>query len=354
MERKLASIQSVVSVEPIEGADFIEKIKVLGWTLIAKKGEFRPGDKCVYFEIDSILPDIPMFSFIKGKGLNPMRLRTKKMRGVISQGLAMPVNIINEFLFGNGYGAEAIDCNRPIGDDVTDLLGVTKYEPPVIGKSASRGYWPPYLPKTDEIRVQSAPDALEEMQGLPVYISIKLDGCSCTFSYRDGEFEVCSRNFALKDTSDNPDFKDDRWWQMARQLNMKERLEGYCKGRGNFAIQGELCGPGIQGNKLALAKNKFFVFNVYDIDNQKYLNFDDFIECVKQLGLEAVPILSSYTTCNFTQEALLALAEGKYDDTSNEREGIVIRPVIETYSKSLRGRLSLKAISNQFLLKGGD
>lgn len=348
MQRKLASIQRVEKVEPIPNADRIEKITVLGWTLVAKKGEFSKHDKCVYFEIDSLLPDIPLFEFIKGSGKNPMRLRTKKMRKVISQGLAMPLDILHEFT-----DSETIS-KLSIGDEVTELIGVTKYEAPVNGKSASKGYWPFYLPKTDEIRVQSAPEALEEMQGKRCYISIKLDGCSCTFSYKDGDFEVCSRNWALKDMTDNPEFKDDRWWAMAKKLEMKERLKDMAEVFGNCAVQGELCGPSIQKNRLGLSEIDFFVFNVYDIDNQCYLNFGPFKEFVRQAGLKMVPILNDNIVCEFTQDELLKMAEGKYEGTTNEQEGIVIRPLLETYSEALEGRLSLKAISNRFLLKGGD
>jgi RNA ligase (TIGR02306 family) len=274
------------------------------------------------------------------------------MRKVISQGLAMPLDILHEFT-----DSKAIS-KLDIGDEVTDLIGVTKYEAPVNGKSASKGYWPFYLPKTDEIRVQSAPEALEEMQGKVLCVTIKLDGCSCTFSHKDGEFEVCSRNWALKDMTDNPEFKDDRWWAMANKLSMEERLAKM----GNYAIQGELCGPGIQGNKLGLSELDFFVFNVYSIDEQRYLDHEDVVNFCDAIDLNMVPVLFDAVQFNrpgedgfeLTQEKLLKLAEGKYEGTTNEREGIVIRPVVETYSEALEGRLSLKAISNRFLLKGGD
>lgn len=343
MERKLVSIQKVESVEPIPGADFIEKIRVLGWTLVARKGEFYKHDKCLYFEIDSVLPDIPLFEFVKSNNKS-MRLKTKKIKKVISQGLALPMTALSEF-------ADSKTISKlSIGDDVSDLIGVTKYEAPSSSKSASKGYWPFYLPKTDEIRVQSAPKALAEMQGLDCYITVELDGSSCTFSNKDGEFEVCSRNWALKDTSAIDDFKDDRWWQMAKKLNIQERLLAM----GNYAIQGELCGPGIQKNRLGLTDLSFFVFNVYDIDNQKYLGYTEMVEFCNKIGLVMVPLEKIVYSFDLTQGDLLSIAEGLYEGTTNQREGIVVRPLEDTYSDALEARLSLKAISNKYLLGGGD
>lgn len=345
MQRKLASIQIVHDVSPIPGADFIEKIKVLGWTLVAKKGEFQKYDKCIYFEYDSILPDCPTFAFLKS-GDKPIRLRTKKMKKVISQGLALPFSSLYDFTDAK------IISKLSVGDDVTEIFGVKKYEVPTGQKGASKGYWPFWGPKkTDEIRIQAAPKALEEMKKHPVYISIKLDGSSCTFAHRNGEFEVCSRNWALKDTTDIPDFKDDRWWAMAKKLDAETKL----KAMGNYAVQGELVGPGIQKNRLALTELDFFVFNVYDTEEQKYLDYEDMIAFCNKAGFKHVPILhTNYDISNMSQEDFLSMAEGKYEGTKNEREGIVFRPMHEVYSEALDARLSLKAISNRFLLKGGE
>ena len=112
MERKLVSIQVVERVAPIEGADQIEQARVMGWTVVVKKGEFSPGDRCVFFEIDSVLPDgAPWAEFMRPRGF---RVRTLKLRGVLSQGLALPVSILDG------------EVPEP-GEDVRDRLRVVKY-----------------------------------------------------------------------------------------------------------------------------------------------------------------------------------------------------------------------------------
>jgi RNA ligase (TIGR02306 family) len=378
--RKLASIQKITEILPIDGADNIVKVKVLGWDLVAKKGEFAEGDPCVYFEIDSQLPEHPVFEFVKRGSTksSALRLRTIKLRGVVSQGLAMPLSVLQHFRDGavrllelNDEQASNFDYHSwidhlELGQDVTDIFGITKWEPKESsGKQGqvSKGNFPFYVPKTDETRIQSCPDVLDEMRGVKVYSTVKMDGCSATYIHLNGEYNVCSRNLALKSLEEKLALyeerkskgkevwepKVDRWWEMSDRLGLKEKLEA----RGNFAIQGELCGPGIQKNRLGLKENKLYVFNVYDIDNTKYLNLPEFIEFCHELGLDTVPIEEEFVIDEtITVPKLLEMAEGKYD-SGHEREGIVVRPVKERYSHILKGRMSFKAISNKFLLKIG-
>jgi RNA ligase (TIGR02306 family) len=145
--RKLASLQTVKHVRPIPGADNIEAVGVLGWQCVAKKGEFRAGDPCVYFEIDSLLPDQPRYEFLRQSSFKPdlgkFKLRTVRLRKQLSQGLALPVGLFPEAA-----------C-LPIGADLTALLGVEQYEPPIptfIAGDTRTFRWS--IPKTDEIRVQ--------------------------------------------------------------------------------------------------------------------------------------------------------------------------------------------------------
>jgi RNA ligase (TIGR02306 family) len=137
---------------------------------------------------------------------------------------------------------------------------------------------------------------------------------------------------------------------MAKTLGILPKL----KAKGNFAVQGELVGPGIQANKLGLADKDFYAFNVYDIDNKKYLDFNDFVNFCADVGVKTVPILMKDVPFAYSKDELLALAEGKYDGTTNEREGLVIRPMVEMRSEVLKGRMSVKAISNAFLLKNKE
>lgn len=344
MERKLASVQRVLALEPIPNADAIELARINGWQLVVKKTEFKVGDLAVFLEIDSIPPDSPAFSFLwKPKEAAPgdvvarpekFRIRTMKLRGALSQGLLLPLSLL-------GVSGQE-------GDDLTETLGVEKYEPPVsafIGQNVARGPFPSWLPKTDEMRVQSVPEVLDELRALPYVCTLKCDGTSATYTLSpfDGEFHVCSRNLSLLDG-------DNVYWQLARALEIEQVL----RDNPGLAIQGEVCGPGIQKNRLALKAPALLVFNVYDAANARYLNDAEMRAFCVRNGLTAVQVVERSDTFYHTLETLLTLAEGKYPGTQNEREGIVIRPQTEQNSTVLAGRLSFKAISNRFLLKDGE
>lgn len=354
--RKLASVQLVENISPIDGADSIEKIQVLGWELVSKKGEFRPGELCVYFECDSILPDLPIFEFVKrgSDRSSALRLRTIKLRGVVSQGLAMPVSILDEF-GESGHKWE-------IGDDVSELIGVKKWEPPPPSGNISnvpKSNFPHYVPKTDETRIQSVPRLLDELSGVEVYVAVKMDGCSATYIHHQGEYHVCSRNLSLKSMSEKQELYQrllsegknppvpviDHWWEISDKLGLKEKLEK----EGNFSVQGEICGPAIQKNRLKLTENNFFAFNVYSIDDKRYLDLDEMLDFCNRLNIPTVPI-ETKMTLNHSVKDLLEMAQGKYPG-GHEREGIVVRPTKEMYSEILKGRASFKVISNKFLLK---
>lgn len=340
MERKLASIQRVLAIEPIANADAIELARINGWQCVVKKGEFAPGSLGVFLEIDSIPPDSEAFRFLwqpknseEGAIVErpaKFRIRTMKLRGVLSQGLLLPISEI-----GIANAAE--------GDDITEALGVSKYEPPAPQSMGDfRANFPGFIPKTDEMRVQSVPEVLDELRGLPYVATLKYDGTSSTFCIdpRDDAFHACGRNFSLQDG-------DNFYWRAARKYD----LETILRGAPHLAIQGELCGPGIQKNRLNLKEVSLFVFNVYDFQNARYLSHDEAQEFAADNGLTPVEVVEAGDSFAHTQESLLALAEGKYPGTTNEREGIVIRPRHETPSAILAGRLSFKAISNRFLLK---
>jgi RNA ligase (TIGR02306 family) len=332
VERKLVSIQVVESLAPIEGADQIEQARVMGWTVVVKKGEFRPGDACVFFEIDSILPaSAPWAEFMKPRGY---RVRTLKLRGVLSQGLALPTAIL---------GGDVPE----FGVDIRDRLGVTKYEPVLPDAREVAGAFPALVPKTDEIRLQSALGVLDEIRGREFYVSTKLDGTSATFfKSPGGEFIACSRNWALA-KGPNP------VWRVAERYGLAERLpEG-------IAIQGEICGPGIQKNRLGLSEVDVFFFNVYDARASRHLDFTEFLAFCRDHGLRTVPIEREVRgeearTFEHTLDRWLEAARGIYAGTKSRKEGIVVRPLVEAPSVTLGGRLSFKVINNDFLLKDED
>lgn len=326
--RKLASIQRVTEISPIEGADRIEVATIMGWKIVIKKDQFSVGDPCVYCEIDSVLPPRPEFEFMRPRGF---RVKTAKLRGQISQGLCFPVDVL---------AAEHRDV--AVGTDVTELLGITKFIPKSVGMSGSIiGALPGYCPKTDEPRIQSNIELLQEMKGISCYITTKIDGKSGTFINRDGEILCCSRNNAFRDEP------GDHHWMAARRYNVTEKLLDV----GNYAVQGEIAGPGIQKNRLQLSEIDFFCFNVYDINASRYLDFTDFVEFCERLEIQTVPVDTEEVVFDFTLDQLLEMARGRYR-SGRHREGIVIRPRVGQTSKALGGaRMSLKVINNDFLLK---
>lgn len=321
MERKLASIRKIKSLVPIEGADFIELAKIDGWQCIVKKGEFQVGDLCVYFEIDSFLPIEPKYEFLRKSSYKKMgekegfRLRTIKLKGQLSQGLALPLSSFE------GLSEE------PVGTDVTERLGVEKYEKPIPPQLSGvvKRYFPSFIRKTDQERVQNISE--EVLRG-HWYMTEKLDGTSFTCYKYEGEFGVCSRNLELKETEDN------LYWRIARE----NKLEELCPE--GFAIQGEIVGPGIQYGGYT-NKPTLFVFHIWDIKAQQYLDLIKAERWTMKLGLEFVPVLGVVEITPDTDK-ILELAEGvSYIDDKTEREGLVF----------YKDAFSFKAISNKYLLK---
>ncbi len=336
MERKLVSIQEIGAVEPIAGADNIMQARVMGWTVVVKKGELLPGDRCVFFEIDSVLPDGPAWSeFMRARGF---RVRTLKLRGVLSQGLALPVSILD--------GIAGLEGVPELGVDIRDRLGVTKFEPVLPDTREIAGGFPAEVPKTDEIRLQSALEVLGEIAGRDFYVATKLDGSSATYFRGADGFVACSRNWALHRSGNAV-------WRAAERYKLEEVLPEY------LAVQGELCGPGIQKNRLGLAELDLFIFSAYDARRGVFLGYRELMETCAKLGLKMVPVEKivegdAAKAYAHTLDGWLDAARGIYPGTKNRKEGIVIRPLEEARSEVLGGRMSFKVINNEFLLKDED
>lgn len=337
--RKLASIQIIKALEPIEGADAIEKATVLGWQLVVKKNDFMVGDKFVYCEIDSLMPDRPAFEFLKPRG---MRIRTIKLRGQISQGICFPLSILPP----DFEVVEDADC--------TEVLGISKYEPPIPAclSGIMKGKFPSFIPKTDETRVQVIQKLLDKYKGEKCYVTEKVDGSSGTYYINNGEFGVCSRNLELLEDDENS------FWKVARELDIENKLRSL---NGNFALQGELIGEGIQDNKLKLRGQTIRFFNAFDINKFEYLPFKPFFDLMDKLKLPAVPLISSeYELSNDIDEIVRMATIKSKICPENWAEGIVIRPLNEKIDLILsnenfnNGRVSFKAINPEFLLKYGE
>ena len=339
-KRKLASVQYVHHITPIEGADRIECIHVLGWKCVANKGQFQVGDHCVYMEVDSFLPICERFEFLRGNSFKKneilgegFRLKTMNFKGQISQGLVQPLSILPE-------------GDYQLGDDVTELLGIRKWEVEerVTSSGTVIGDFPDGISKTDELRVQSYPELLEEFkQVASYYITTKMDGTSVTMYRKDGHFGICGRNFEYAD--------DEKcaMWKYAHEHDIPKRMEEM--GIDNVAIQGEFCGAGIQKNRLKLVRPEWFVFTVVDLNARSRMSLDKMRNLCKSLKLKMVPVEEEGIDFPYDSvEQLLERAKGHYTSGMN-KEGIVIRPTEPVYSKRIEGPLSMKVLNNDYLLK---
>lgn len=347
MSRKLASIQRINRVEPIEGADRIELAHVLGWRCVVNKGQFKPMDLAVYFEIDSFLPIRPEFEFLRSSSYKNtellgegFRLRTQKFRGQVSQGLLLPVSQFPELQ------------NVELGLDVTEALGVRKWEieERVTTGGTIIGTLPTSIPHTDETRVQAAPELISEFAGLEYYISTKMDGSSHSISADADGIHVTGHNYEYKDDGNSS------FYNFVNKHGLLERIKAFKEKEGldTLAIQGEFCGAGIQQNRLRLKNPEWYVFTI--IENGKRVTLKRLLAACAELELTTVPIEEIDTDLPIkypTIEALLERANGDYPN-GGKKEGIVIRPTVPVYSSNICDLLSMKVVSNKYLLKNGD
>lgn len=383
MERSLAHIEKVHNIRPIEGADFIEQIGVLGWNLIAKKGEFQDGDLCVYIEIDSLCPsDNEAFAFLEKKHY---KVKTMKMKGTVSQGLALPISMLPSKKY-------------EVGQDVTNILKITKIEEdysngeideeqklkkknakflkkPFIKflmkytvsrkvilylisitnriqkkfRKKKHGF-PSWVIKTDETRIQNMPFILDSKETFTV--TEKLDGTSATYTMRRKssinkgkyDFLVCSRN-VLQSTPDKKCYYDDNvYWEMAHKYNIEETLRKimFDNGLEYITLQGEIIGESIQKNKYNIKGRDFYAFNLL-ISERGRLNSEQAKKTLEPFGIKFVPILDVDFKILPTIEKMVELADGTSVLYPTEREGLVFR--------NKDSSISFKAISNKFLLK---
>jgi hypothetical protein len=358
MKRKLASIQKILSLERIEGADRIEKATVLGWEVVVKKDDFKVGDLVVYCEVDSVLPQTKYFEFMKERNY---RVRTIKLKKQVSQGLCCPISILPK-----GKYTEY--------DDVTEILGVTKYETEYeknerlqqeiksnkIKKffmkynwfrrlfASDRMCWPSFIPKTDEPRIQLFPHICEQEKDTEFSVTEKLDGQSATYFlvknpkrwqfWKPYIFGVCSRNF-LKGKKDNS-----TWWKIAGQYQIELLLKSFLYSNKNhkyIVIQGEILGEGVQKNKYNIKGLDFYIFNVFTDIRE---NSNSFINSFcNGYNLKQVPKIMDYFKLQNSIPEVVEFSKRKSDIADIPREGIVVR----NYEKNI----SFKVINPDFLLK---
>lgn len=349
--RKLATIQKVAEIKPIPDADRIDAYRINGWWVVDQKEKYQVGDLVVYIEPDAWVPHSLAPFLCRGKepreynGVPGEKLRTIRLKKQLSQGLLLPVDVLP---FDDYDEGQELSEFYFVGHNVTDMLGIQKWEPAENPHLAGqmKGYFPSFLVKTDQERVQNLVTEIKEAseKGLLFEVTEKLEGSSMTCYLigkevdgeedRSWEFGVCSRNVDLKKDPENS------FWKKAIELEIEEKMLSFSR---DFAIQGELVGPGIQGNIYGLNANDFYVFDVYDIAAGRYLNPTERLELIEAMGLKHVPVLNSSTPCMPTVDGNLALADGKSRLANTAREGIVF--------KEINGGMTFKAVSNDYLLK---
>jgi len=256
-------------------------------------------------------------------GQEGFRLTTITLKGTLSQGLCIPIDELPQL------------SNSQVGDDVSDILGIVKWDPPIPAELTGRykGNFPSFLKKTDQERVQNLTNEYQEYiaNEIKFYSTEKLDGSSATFYLRDGEFGVCSRNVELKE------YVNDAFWRVARSLDIENKLKQLPY---NACLQGELIGEGIQGNPYKIKGQDVRFFNLFNIDTYESMPIDDL--CIFCQDADLLPVPSYNFILPKTIDELLLIAEGKSVIGNVEREGLVIR--------SADGKISFKVISNKFLL----
>lgn len=397
--RKLASIQQIAEIRPIEGADAIEAVRINDWWCVAKKGEFALNDLCVYHEIDSLLPVGAVYDFLASRGtrkseledgtiVEGYRLRTIRLKGQLSQGLALPLNVLDSvadkfkgwfppdhYMSPKAKNIEEAKNYKlriavEVGADVTEILGVHKYELPMNPslRGTARGNFPSFARKSDQERCQNLRRQIwDAYVAEDVFqVTVKLDGSSMT-TFKIGEvlaeqygteprFGVCSRNLELKETEGNA------FWDIARRDDVENKIRMYigkCNELGldcdGFVFQGELISPSIQQNFEGVNRPDFFVYNMFDIENQEWFVPLATRNVAQTLGLKHVPIVHDHISLremfpDATQDTiiqqLLDYADGPSAFGGKFREGVVF--------KRMDGKFSFKAISNKYLLKEKD
>ena len=351
--RKLASIRKIMEVKPIPTADTICAYRVDNWWVADSVGKYDVGDLVIYCEPDSWIPHELAPFLSKGQdprvydGIRGERLRTVRLRGQVSQGLILPIGSIECVLGLQMYGE--IYSNLIEGYDVTDLLGIVKYEPPIPACLAGlvKGAFPSCFPKTDEERIQNLVSSYAQLQEHTYEVTEKLEGSSMSVGLvPDGLGEdsiVCSRNLNLKETPDNT------LWKVARKYDIERKLLDVPT-TGGIIIQGELIGEGIQDNHYNIKGHDFYVFAIYDVGLGRYLKPCDRRQLCQDLGLKHVPVIATdFSFHDLTIDQLLTKANGKSQLIDKLREGEVYKREDGSDKQE-----HFKCVSNEYLLKYGS
>jgi RNA ligase (TIGR02306 family) len=363
MERHLATVQVIKSVEPIQGKDRIGYISFrnVAWRVIGER-TLQFGDKVIYIEYDSILPEFPAFEFLRKRCWSArwqgFKIGCMKMFNLVSYGLLLTWESVRDIIPADVWE------NYQEGDDLTELLHVRKVDDDEVAISTKAR--PPFIPKTDETRAEVLPFLFDEKwQGLPVYCTVKVDGQNANFSLYNGRFQIASRNSLLYDeelAKAKEELVPDNtlrfrsmsiFHAMACKYDIPRKMEAY--GLVNCVMQCEQAGPNIQGNKMRLADNELFIFNLFDIAEQRYRSWQAIEQFSQSAGIPTVPFIEETRFHWKTIDELYEYSRGIYPN-GHAREGVVIRAVgdgkyLPLPERGMANAFSFKIINPDYLLK---
>ena len=343
---KLATIQKLHSIQkhPNEEVEKLEVGKVMEWPVVIPKGQYKEGELVVFITIDSIVPESnPYFEFMRRQ---KFRIWNARFKGAPSSGLVCPLSILPRSYVVGGPSDEVGEGYYLVseGNDVTQDLGITKYERPLdltVRGDAAGGFPTSIISISDEDNMLSNSNSLQELEGKEIYITQKVDGSSTTFIYNDNEFKACSRRFELKEGSGFP-------WYSATKYDIKNKLTAL--GR-NLAIQAESIGPKLNGNTMELKEPEIRVFRIKNLNKREIVNFYELTKLCSDLNL---PMVSVIDVCKFdkdkhTIEYFRQLADAQIWPTNGRSaEGIVVAPTFPFYSPSIGKEWSLKLINQNY------
>lgn len=310
MSGPLAVVGKIQSISPIVGADRIQQATVdcgtAGrWSGVVGK-DIQPEQSVIVFLQDAVLPVDDRWAFMEK--LN-WRVRMCRFKGVPSECLIVPG-----------------ESGMAIGTDLTEALGVTKYEKPIpVGCAGDiKCGFPSWIPRTDEENFQRVPELVERMRSEPWYATEKADGTSSTAWVDADGLHVCSRNYELKEFTESG--ASNLFWRVARKYQMESFPQGY-------AIQFEIVGPGVQGNPMGLKENEIRAFTLWNRTRHERESGHELINFCEQHGLQV-----AWVTCakvkkdrSWTVDDLRELANIKYQN-GKPGEGIVIRSMSSGWS----------------------
>ena len=326
---RIATVEKVIAVSNHTNADNLAVATILGWDVVCKKSECSVNDLVAYVNIDSVVEPHPYFKFLEAKSY---RIRPIKIRGVLSQGLLIPLSELRSF------GCDVDNFYE--GQDISSIIKASHYEKKVPSKMIgnTKGSFPKFLIRTDEDNLRNYPNALKEIHDSEIYITQKIDGCSATYFVKSGLFGVCSRSLELQ-----PD--ENAFWSIVKKFDLAYKMQNLGS---DIAIQGELYGPNIQGNPTGANQISFAAYNIFFIKERRFGSLDELTEICQSLEIPQTKVIyrgpMSHSLGDF-----IGLANSQLYENQKTGEGIVIRTVQPVRSKIMgKDRWSAKVLNESY------